>query len=287
MVHIRPPLKARLSFGSILARVFLVTTLLFFTVMTIYPIIWLFISSLKTSKEFQMNRLGLPVNPTLINYPQAWKIGNFGNLFINSIIYTGVSTVAIVVLSLAASFAFAKIQSRATKVLYPSFVIGILLALESIMVPLFIMSVVTGLYDTRIGILIPYIGLGLPLGIYLGTEFIKSIPDALIESARIEGATYLQIFFRIVLPMCTPVAMTLAILTVTSLWNEFMLVNILASREALKSLPVGILKFSGALASDYGKQFAALVIGMIPMLVFYLAFRKQIQRGLAAGAVKG
>ncbi|MBU0936168.1 MAG: carbohydrate ABC transporter permease [Spirochaetes bacterium] len=280
-------LKPKLSIGAIIARVLLVAILIGFTVMTIYPIIWLIINSFKTSKEFQMNRLGLPIAPTFINYPQAWKIGNFSMLFVNSIFYTGVATLAIVILSLSTSFAFAKIQSKATKPLYNSFVIGILLALESIMVPLFIMSIVTGVYDTRIGILIPYIGLGLPIGVYLGTEFIKSIPDALIESARLEGASYLRIFFSIILPMCIPVAMTLAILTVTSLWNEFMLVNILASRESLKSLPVGILKFSGSLASDYGKQFAALVIGMLPMLIFYLSFRKQIQRGLAAGAVKG
>lgn len=287
MRTLRPQLKPRLSLGGLIARVLLVTILLFFTVMTIYPIIWLVISSFKTSKEFQMNRLGWPTSPTIANYPQAWELGNFGTLFINSIFYTGVATLAIVVLSLAASFAFAKIRSRATRYLYPSFVVGILLALESIMVPLFILSVISGLYDTRLGILIPYIGLGLPLGIYLGTEFIKSIPDALIESARLEGAGYLYIFWKIILPIATPVAMTLAILTVTSLWNEFMLVNILASREALKSLPVGILKFSGALASDYGKQFAALVIGMVPMLVFYLFFRKHIQRGLTAGAIKG
>ncbi|HOE09476.1 MAG TPA: carbohydrate ABC transporter permease, partial [Treponemataceae bacterium] len=80
---------------------------------------------------------------------------------------------------------------------------------------------------------------------------------------------------------------TLAILTVSGTWNEFMLINMLASSESIKSLPVGIQRFSGALASDYGKQFAALVIGLVPMLIFYLIFRKQITRGVAAGAVKG
>ncbi len=164
---------------------------------------------------------------------------------------------------------------------------GILLTLQSIMVPLFLMTNAVGLYDTRLGILIPYIGLGLPMGVYLGTEFIKSIPDALVESAKMEGAGYLRIFFRIIFPMSAPVAVTLSIMNVTSTWNEFMLINILASKTSIKSLPVGILKFSGALASDYGKQFAALVIGMVPLLVFYLVFRKQITKGLTAGAVKG
>lgn len=278
-------LRGRISWA--VARVLLVTVLLVFTVMTLYPILWLVVSSFKTTQEFQFNRLGLPREPTLDNYPQAWKIGDFSNLFFNSVLYTVVSTVAIVLFSFAASFAFSKIRMKATKILHPSFVIGILLTLQSIMVPLFLMTNMVGLYDTRLGILIPYIGLGLPMGVYLGTEFINSIPDTLIEAARIEGAGYLRIFFSIILPMSLPVAITLSIMTVTGLWNEFMLVNILASSNAIKSLPVGIMKFSGALSSDYGKQFAALVMGMVPMLVFYLFVRKQIHKGLAAGAVKG
>jgi raffinose/stachyose/melibiose transport system permease protein len=87
--------------------------------------------------------------------------------------------------------------------------------------------------------------------------------------------------------MAKPAAITLAILTVTGTWNEFMLINILTSDDSIKSLPVGIQKFAGALSSDYGKQFAALVIGLIPMLAFYLVFRKEITKGVSAGAVKG
>jgi len=126
-----------------------------------------------------------------------------------------------------------------------------------------------------------------PTSIYLGTEYIRSIPDALVESARIDGAGYLRIFASIILPMALPVAVTLSILTVTSTWNEFMLINVLTSKTEIKSLPLGIFRFSGPRSSDYGTQFAALAIGMLPMLVFYLAFQKRITQGVAAGAVKG
>jgi raffinose/stachyose/melibiose transport system permease protein len=102
-----------------------------------------------------------------------------------------------------------------------------------------------------------------------------------------DGARYLRIFVSIIVPMTAPVAMTVGILTFTGTWNEFMLINILTSNDAIKSIPVGINRFSGALASDYGKQFSAMVIGIVPMLIFYLVFRKQITRGVAAGAVKG
>ncbi len=208
-------------------------------------------------------------------------------LIFNSFFYTIVTTVAIVVLSFMAGFAFAKLRSKATPLLHGSFVIGLLMTLQCIMVPLFLMINKVGLYDTRLGVLIPYIGIGMPMGIYLATEYIKSIPTALIESARIDGAKYFKIFRSIILPMGTPVAITLAILTVTGTWNEFMLINILTSSDSIKSLPVGVQKFAGALSSDYGKQFAALVIGLIPMLAFYIIFRKEITKGVAAGAVKG
>ncbi|NLG85441.1 MAG: carbohydrate ABC transporter permease [Firmicutes bacterium] len=258
-----------------------------FACLTLLPLAWLLFSSFKTTTEFHLNKLGLPVHWTTINYPMAWRIGNFTVLFVNSLFYTSVTLGGVIVLSLAASFAFAKIKSRATPFLHGSFVIGLMLTIQSLMVPLFLLAHWVGLYDTRLGVLIPYIGLGLPLGIYLCTEFIRGIPDALVESARIDGASYLGIFTTIIVPMARPVATTLAILSFAGVWNEFMLINILVSRESLKSLPVGMMRFSGALASDYGKQFAALVIGVFPTIVFYLFFHKKITQGVFAGAVKG
>lgn len=272
---------------SLVTKIVVYAIMITFTVVTIYPLIWLLINSFKTTQAFQLNKLGLP-NPWFFgNYPAAWRIGEFGTLFANSVFYTVVATVATVVLSLAAGFAFGKLRSRATPLLQGSFVIGILLTIQSILVPLFLVSVTTGLYNTRLGVLIPYIGIALPIGVYLCTEFIKAIPDSIIESARIDGAGYLTIFTRIVMPMAKPVATTLAIINVTGVWNEFILINIFVSKSSLKSLPVGILKFSGALSSDYGKQFAALVIGLLPMVIFYLIFRNQITQGVSAGAVKG
>lgn len=272
---------------SVPMRVALYVVLLTFTVMTLYPIGWLVMSSFKTTQEFQLNRLGLPSGLHIDNYVQAWRIGEFNQLLLNSVIYTAATTLAIVLFSLSAGFAFAKLRSKATPFLHGSFVVGILLTLQSIMIPLFLMSVASGLYNTRLGVLIPYIGIGMPLGVYLCTEYIKGIPDSVIDSAKIDGASYLKIFTAIIIPMAKPVATTLAILNVTGIWNEFMLINILVSKNSLKSMPVGIMKFSSALSSDYGKQFAALVIGMLPMLIFYIIFRNRIAEGVSAGAIKG
>jgi raffinose/stachyose/melibiose transport system permease protein len=277
-----------------------------FALMTIYPILWLVLNSFKSTQEYRVNRVGLPREWTLENYSGAWQIGEFSKLIGNSFLYTIGATVGIIVFSSLAGFAFAKLRSRATGPIYGSFVIGILLSIQSLMVPLFIevsqldrlitdllklLNLVEGevhlFYNGRLGVLLIYIGSGLPTAIYLSTEYIKAIPNAIIEVARIDGAGYFRIYRRIILPMSVPIATTVAILNITNLWNEFALINILVSKTELKSMPLGIFRFSGPLTSDYGKQFAALVIGMAPMLAFYLVFRKQITKGVSAGAVKG
>jgi raffinose/stachyose/melibiose transport system permease protein len=278
-----------------------------FAIMTVFPIIWLIYNSFKSTPEYRIDKIGLPKEWIFQNYPEAWKLGTFNQLIGNSILYTLCATLGIIFLSIIAGFAFAKIRSKATAPIYGSFVLGILLSIQSLMVPLFIevsqldrllgdlfqlLNIMKStdfhfFYNTRIGMILIYIGSGLPLAIYLSTEYIKGIPDALVEAARIDGASYFSIFRGVILPMAIPIATTVAILTVPGIWNEFALINIIISKTELKSLPLGILRFNGTMSTDYGKQFAALVIGMMPMLVFYIIFRKQITKGVTGGAIKG
>jgi len=270
------------------ALFFMYVLVFLFTILAVYPIFWVVMSSFKTTQEYMLtSKLALPKALFFRNYPLAWRDANFTVLTLNSIFYTAVTVISIIILSFMAGFAFAKLPSKITPVLHGSFIIGILITLQCIMIPLFILIRSVGLINTRLGVLIPYIGIGLPMAVYLSTEYIKAIPTEVIESARIDGAKYLRIFRIIILPMAAPVATTVAILTVTGTWNEFMLINILVSSDGLKTIPVGMNMFAGSLATDYGKQFAALVIGMMPMIIFYAIFRKQITKGVSAGAVKG
>ncbi|MDR0908485.1 MAG: carbohydrate ABC transporter permease [Spirochaetaceae bacterium] len=296
--------------GPIWAKIIIYAIMIAFAVMAIFPLLWMLLQSFKTTQDYQLlPKLDLPRfvrDPSITgaknlpmggylgksgwfygNYPYAWKIGQLGTLFINSVIYTFITVAVTIVLGCMAGFAFAKIPNKATPVLHGIFVVGILLVIQSIMVPLYMMVNAVGLYNTHLGVLIVYIGMGLPMCVYLATDFAKSIPISLIESARIDGAKYLRIFSSIILPMLAPVAVTMGIMTFSGTWNEFMMINMLTSSTATRSLPVGINAFAGQLATDYGKQFSALVIATIPILLFYLIFRKQITKGVAAGAVKG
>jgi raffinose/stachyose/melibiose transport system permease protein len=273
---------------NIFNRFLIYMIFIIFAILTLYPLIWLFYSSFKPQLEIIRDSFALPQDPTFSNYTQAIIKGKLNIYAINSIIYTFVSTGLVIIFSMMASFAFAKIKNRATPFLYNSFLIGLLITIQAILIPLFISMTRIGLRDTRIGIVLIYVAINLPLAVYLGTEFVKAIPDSLIESAQIDGASYFRIFFKIILPMCKPVMVTILIFTALACWNEFMLALVFTSSDSVRSLPVGIFSFSGPLATEYGMQFAALVIGMTPMILLYTIFHKQITRGfVAGGAIKG
>jgi raffinose/stachyose/melibiose transport system permease protein len=258
-----------------------------FTVFTLAPLIWLFYSSFKPNRDIVNSIFALPKSFYFKNYITAWKLADFHILILNSIFYAGVSTVVTVFLAMSTGFGFAKMGFKISKVFYFFFIMGLLIVLHSILIPLFLVEKAIGIHDTRIGVLLPYIAVGLPFMVYLATSYVKGIPDAMIEAAFIDGASYLKIFIYVIIPVATPVLATMIIFAFLQSWNEFVLVLTLTSKTILRSLPVGIAALSGSgMSRDYGLQFAALVIGILPMLIFYLAFHRQLAKGFAAGSLK-
>ncbi len=273
---------------SLPVKIIVYAVMILFTVLTIYPLSWMILQSLKTNTIYlSTNKLSFPPYLYLDYYPLLMNQGNYFTFFKNSVIYSAVTVVAVVLLSNMAGFAFAKLQFKITKLLHGIFIVGILIVLQAIMLPLFLMVTQVGIHNTRIAVLIPYIALGLPMGVYLCTDFEKSIPDELLEAARIDGAGYMRTFANVVLPMCAPVSVTLAIITFVGTWNEFILMNLMVSYEPYKAIPYMVGRYAGALGAEYGKLFTALTAAMIPILIFYSIFSNQITKGVAAGAVKG
>lgn len=267
-------------------KVFAQVFLILFTMITLLPLVWMLYSSFKLQGEIMLYPMSLPKEPTVQNYLQAWEIGNMGSSFINSVIYAGISTALTVFLAVAASFALTKFGYGSAKVYFSIFTLGLLITVNSVIAPLFIMETRIGLYNTRIGVILPYITFGLPMAILLASSYIRGIPDSLIEAAIIDGANYLQIFWRLILVLSTPVVATIAILTFLRNWNEFVLVFILTSGNHMRSLPVSINSFAGRLNQDYGMQFAALTIGTLPMILFYIGAHNMIIKGFGEGALK-
>lgn len=258
-----------------------------YTVLTIYPLFWLFTSAFKTNYEIQTNPLALPVTLEWTNFIQAWEFANLGTLFTNSVIYTASSTILVLLTSSMAAYAFAKLPYRQlSKVLFAIIGFGILISTHSIIIPLFLFFRGLGLTgNTYTGVILAYTAIGLPLAIFVVTEYMKSVPDSLIESAFLDGAGHLRVFASIALPIASPVLVTIAIITVLGSWNEFLL-NFIITGARTRNLQVGVYSFANPMVPQYHLQFAALTIATLPIVVVYFVFNRRITRGVVAGAVK-
>ncbi len=270
------------------ARGFAYAVFIIWSLITIFPLVWTLYSSFKATNEILASPLALPETISLRNYIMAWNQAKLAPKFLNSILYTTSSTFFVLLLAMMASYGFAKMYEfkRFSNVMYSLIGVGLLISVQAIIIPLFLLLRKFNLSDNYVGIILTYIALGLPIAVYLGTEFIKGIPDSLIESAYIDGASNARMFAQIILPMTTPVLFTIGILNVLGTWNEFMLVFILGT-EKTKSLPVGVQSFASQTSTEYGAQMAALVIVLLPVVLAYLIFNKKITQGVVAGAIKG
>ncbi len=206
----------------------------------------------------------------------------------NSVIYAGVSTFFIVLLGLMLGFALSKMGFPRISALVGGVIgLGYLISINSVIIPLFLMLARLKITDTQLGIILVYVAFGLPLSVLLSTQFIRGLPDSLIESAYIDGATVFRTFLSLIVPLSIPVAVTVAIISALGIWNEFLLVLVLASSEFTKSLPVGVFSFSSLTSTQLGWQLAALVIAVLPVMVVYFIFNRRIAEGVVAGSIKG
>jgi raffinose/stachyose/melibiose transport system permease protein len=222
------------------------------------------------------------------NYTSAFTRGKLGSKFLNSVLYSGVSTFFIVLLGLMAGFAVSKIGFKKLSLIIAGLIgFGYLISTNSVIIPLFLLLSKLRLTDTHLGVILAYTAFGLPLSVMLSAQFIRGLPDSLIESAFIDGAGYFRIFFSIIVPMTVPVIVTISIISALGIWNEFLLVLVIASSELTKSLPVGVFSFSSLQSTQLGWQLAALVIAILPAMLVYFIFNKRLTQGVVAGAMKG
>jgi raffinose/stachyose/melibiose transport system permease protein len=161
-----------------------------------------------------------------------------------------------------------------------------MITVHAVIIPLFLVEVKVGIINRRIGVILPYIAFDLPMSVMIAISYVRSIPDALVEAAEIDGAKYRYVFWKMIVPLSTPVIATMLILSFLRHWNEFLFVFVFTTKAAMKSLPVAITLFAGRNNIEYGLQYASLVIGIIPMIIFYFFFHTQLIKGFGEGALK-
>ena len=205
----------------------------------------------------------------------------------NSVRTTVLSIVLIVLFSYIVGYILARVRFKLNRVLYAMFLMGMLIPVHSLLVPIYVVFRNCGLSNRWFTLLLPYVSFGLPMGIFLVEGYVKGIPVSLEEAAAIDGSTFSKTLFQVILPICKPILVTVAIIQVFSCWNEFSFALVLIKSVGLQTVPLALTQFKGQFASDYPKQMAAMLITMAPIVVLYFAFSKQIIKGMVSGAVKG
>jgi multiple sugar transport system permease protein len=252
---------------------------------TLLPYFWMVSSSLKTGAEvFELPIRWIPREPQWENFRNALSTGSFGTYFYNSGVVAIAVTAANVLFCSLAGYGLAKFR-------FPFRELSFRVILSTLMLPLEIVLVPTFLVVQQLGMVNSYGGLIVPLavdafGIFLMRQFIRDLPDSLIEAARLDGCGELGIFFRIVLPNCKPALGALALLSFRDTWDQFLWPYIIAASDALKTFPLGLAQMEGIDSAAYHQIMALAVIGMIPTAILFLLFQRAFVRGIALSGLK-
>ena len=261
--------------------------LVFMAILYLAPLLWVFLVSFKTNKEIFTNPFGMPESFNLENFTFAWTAGRLGTATLNSFIVCTVTLLLSLIIGSMAAFAIGRLRWKFSGAALTYFLIGMMIPVHCVMIPLFTRFAKIGLSNTLTGLVLPYLTFSLPLTIYIMTGVFRSMPNELIESACIDGATVGQIFIMIALPVCKTGLFVTGLMSFVNNWNELLLAMVFISDDNKKTLPVALSKFVGPYNTNYSQMFAAIIVAVIPTIIVYCAFSNQIVDGLTAGAVKG
>ena len=200
---------------------------------------------------------------------------------------TVISVALIVFFGFIVGYFLARIRFKGSKIIWIMLLMGMLIPVHSLLVPIYVVFNRTGLSNQWFTLIIPYVAFGMPIAVFLCQSFIREVPTALEEAASIDGCSFSGTLFKVIMPICKPIMITVAILQTFSCWNEFSFALLLIKDTALQTVPLAMTQFTGQFSSDYPKIMAAMLITMAPIVVLYFAFSKQIIKGMVAGAVKG
>jgi len=260
--------------------------LVLFTVICIFPLYYLFVTAFKTKGEYLTNLFGVPLRPILENFVTVFRGRRFLLWFGNSLILTGGSVLAGLLISLAAAYAFAKMVFRFRDQLFAFLLLLMIVPPVVMVIPLFKLMIAAGILNTYGSVIVIYTGLTLPFTIYLLTSFFRTIPRAIIDSARIDGCRDLRILASIAVPLSSPAIITSVLVNALWVWNELLVAVIFLQRDELKTLMVGLTIFKSRYNLDIPVTMAGLALATVPMLALYFAGQKYFIKGLVAGAVK-
>lgn len=259
--------------------------LIILSILFLIPVIWVALSSFKSGSElFAWPPTILPKRFTLENFIVAFKKGNFGLYFWNSAYTSVLATLLTLLINTMAGYALAKYRFKGRDLIFLAFISTLMIPLEVIMIPIFQVLKTLGMYNNMLGIIIP--PAATPTGVFLMRQYILTIPDSLLEAARIDGSSEWGIFIRIIIPIVKPVLAVLTIFSFMWRWNDFLWPLLVINNPKRYTVQLAISNFSGQFSVDWNSLLAMAVVTMVPVLVVFLIFQKQFVKGMVVSGMK-
>jgi raffinose/stachyose/melibiose transport system permease protein len=262
--------------------------LITYTLIALFPVFVILINSFKSRAAIFSQPLSLPNSATfsLLGYETVWKQGNFLLYFQNSVVVTLASLFCVLLFGAMAAFALSEYRFRGNSLVVLYLALGIMIPIRLGTVAILQLIVASGLVNTLAALILVYTAQGLPLSVFILSEFMRQVSDDLKNAGRIDGLSEYRIFFRIVLPVVRPAMATVAVFTLIPIWNDLWFPLILAPAEDTKTLTLGSQVFIGQFLTNWNAVLASLSLAILPALVLYLIFSRQLIRGITSGAVK-
>ena len=262
------------------------------SILWLFPVYIVFVNSFKNRAELYENMLAWPKSFSFEYYENAMKKMKFFHAFGNSLFVTIISILIIVVLASMTAWMLVRANNLLSKIIFSTFIATMLIPFQTLMMPLMQEmgwirdNLHIQMLDNRLGLVYMYIGFGASMAVFLYHGFVKSIPVSLEEAATIDGCTKFGVFWKIVFPMLKPTTMTVIILDVIWIWNDYLLPSLVLSSKANRTIPLSTFFFFGQFTIQWNMAMAGLTLTIIPVVIFYLCAQKYIVKGVAAGAVK-
>jgi len=277
-------LSARVGRTAKLVGVWLIFATL--ALSTLYPLVFLALTALRSNADYASNPAGFPSAWTLQQVAHAFSQASMGRYAVNSLIVVSVAVAALVVISCLAAYALTLFEFPLRRTILVVVVAMMALPPTVLMIPIFKVVLDLGLLNKRIGLVLVYTSLNLPVSVYLLTSYMRSIPLELLSAARIDGAGPLRMLWSVVIPLVRPGLLTLVTLNFLWLWNELLFSVLILPDQNMRTIMVGISMTQGEFQTQIGVLAAGLLLSMIPPLLIFALFQRDLARGLAAGAVK-
>lgn len=261
------------------------TMLVIWSLLVVVPLLWTVIASFKTSEEIFSSPFGLPATWNFDAYVRAWTEAGIGSAFFNTVVVVGIATFLTTTLGAMCAYVLARFAFPGSRAIYYLLLAGLTFPIFLAIVPLFSVMRNLGLLNTVTGLVITYLAFSLPFSVFFLFSFFKTLPTEVAEAAAVDGAGEWRTFFQVMLPMARPGLASVAIFNFLGLWNQYLLPTALSPEPSARVLSQAVQAFAGQMGyrTDFGALFAAVVITIIPVLVVYIFFQRQLQGSVSQG----